>query len=320
MRRRDLFVMLGSTVAAWPLKALAQTRLARVAILPWTDWRRLGIWQVFVDELRNRGWVEEKNLEFHVRPVEGHVERYLEFATELVALRPDVIVAGGGGGTRAVREKTNTIPIVMVGGSDPVKLGLIASLAHPGGNITGITGQGAAFYEKTFEFLLEAQPGIKRLVLVYAGASSLAKTILEEAAPRHGLFLEAIALKPAEFDAALAAVARSQPDALIVEDSPVSIPLSKNIAKFAVAHRLPSFSWNGGMTSNGLLMSFSPDPTELWRRAAVLVDKILKGDKPANIPVEQSTRFVLRLNQRTAEAIGLELPPSLVARADEVIE
>jgi putative ABC transport system substrate-binding protein len=157
--------------------------------------------------------------------------------------------------------------------------------------------------------------------LFYAGPSSLTKTILEEAAPRHGLVLEPVALNtPAELDAAFAAVAQSQPDALIVHDTPVAVSLSKEIAAFTLAHRLPSFSWNGDMTNNGILMSFNADPAEVWRRAAALVDKILKGNKPADIPVEQATRFVFRLNKRTADAIGLDLPPSLLARADEVIE
>jgi putative ABC transport system substrate-binding protein len=170
MRRRDLLILVGGTVIPWPVETPAQTQRARVGILPFVDWRGLDIWRIFVDELRNQGWIEGKNLEFDIRPVDGHVERYPDLAAELVALRPDVIVVGGATGPRAVREKTSTIPIVMIGGDDPVRLGLISSLAHPGGNITGISNQGANFHAKAFEFLLEARPSIKRVCTLLCGS------------------------------------------------------------------------------------------------------------------------------------------------------
>jgi putative tryptophan/tyrosine transport system substrate-binding protein len=324
MRRRDLFALVGCTSILVPFQSTAQSKVARVGWLPFSDPKAGTIWPIFVAELRNRGWVEGRNLEFDIRPVEGHVERYPEIAAELVALHPDVIIANGSAGTQAVREKTSTIPIIMIGADDPVRLGFVTSLAHPGGNITGISNQGADIFEKAFELLSELRPGMKRVVLLYAPAfpaSRLCKTILEASAPRHGLMLDAVALNaPAELDSSLATVAHSRPDALIVHDTPITVAHTKDIAAFAAEHRLLSFSYNVATTDNGLLMSYSPDWEEIFRRAAALIDKILRGGKSADIPVEQPTKFLLRLNQRTADAIGVEFPPSLRARADEVID
>jgi putative ABC transport system substrate-binding protein len=324
MRRRDLLALSAAAAASWPLSTLAQTRVARVGWLPFAEPRGSDLWDVFVGQLRDRGWVEGKNLEFHIRPVEGQVERYAKLAAELVALQPDVIIASGSAGTQAIREKTSTIPILMLGADDPVRLGFVASLAHPGGNITGISNQGADTYEKSFELLSEAHPEIRRVALLYTPAfpaSRLCKTTLEASAPKHGLILEAFALNtPAELGASFSTIEQTRPDALIAHDTPISIQHAKDIAAFAIKHRLPSFSWNRASTYGGLLMSYSPDGEEGFRRAAVLVDKILKGGKPADIPVEQPTKFLFRINKRTADAIGLELPASLLARADEVIE
>ena len=324
MRRRELIAVILGAGALRPLLSTAQTRVARVGWLPFTDPRGTGFWDVFVGQLRDSGWTEGKNLEFQIRAVGGHVERYPELAAELVALKPDVIIASGSAGTQAIREKTSTLPIIMLGADDPVRLGFVASLARPGGNITGVTNQAADTYEKAFELLLDLRPTIKRIALFYApafAASALCKTILEAAAPRHDLVLEPLALNtPAELDAALATIAQSRPDALIVHGTPISNPHAKDIAAFAVDHRLPTFSWDATPTYNGLLMSYGPDPEEISRRTAVLVDKILRGTKASDIPVEQPTKFKLRLNQRTAEAIGVEFPTSLRARADEVIE
>ena len=324
MRRRNVLALVGVAALFGPFRTTAQTRIARVAWLPFVDPRRDAAWALFIGQLHDRGWTEGKNVEFHIRPVEGHVERYPEFAAELVALHPDVIIANGSAGTQAVREKTSTIPIIMLGADDPVRLGFVASLAHPGGNITGISNQGADIYEKAFELLSEARPGIKRIALLYAPAfpaSRLCKTTLEASAPKHGLILTSVALNTlADLDHALATVRQSQPDVLIAHDTPISVSHAKDVAAFALDHRLLSFSWNGGTTSAGLLMSYSPDWGEIYRRLVVLVDKILKGSKPADIPVEQPTKFLLWLNHKTADGIGLEFPPSLLARADEVIE
>jgi putative tryptophan/tyrosine transport system substrate-binding protein len=309
---------------AIPLPAAAQSPVAHVGVLMFTDVTGSRAWSSFAGALRERGWIEGRNLQFHIRAIEGRAERYPEFAEELVALQPGVILAVGSAGTRAVREKTDTIPIVMFGADDPVRLGFVASLARPGGNITGISNQGADVYEKAFELLMETLPGISRVMLYYTDAypaSRLCKATLEAAAPRLGLELEPVAINAlAEFDAALATAVRDRPDALIVHGTPFTEPRSRDIAAFALEQRLPTFSWERGAARNGFLMSYGADVTQMTVRAAALVDKILKGAKPADIPVEQPTKFDLVINLKTASAIGIKIPRLLLGRADEVIE
>jgi putative ABC transport system substrate-binding protein len=312
-------------LSAFSLSGATQTRFAHVGVLPFTDPARFSSdWQIFIEALHERGWVEGHNLEFYIRTAEGRAERYPEVAAELVALQPEIIIADGSAGTQAVRAKTNTIPIIMLGADDPVRLGFVASLAHPGGNITGITNQGADIYEKAFELLKETRPGISRVALFWTPAypaSALCKTVLEAAAPRLGLGLEPVAVNaPAELDTALATLTRSRPDALIVHTTPFTSMHRREIATFAVEQHLPTFSWSKGMTRNGFLMSYDADWNKIQLRAAGLVDKILKGAKPADIPVEQPTKFDFVINLKTARAIGVEIPPLLLARADEVIE
>jgi len=235
--RLDLRTIVYLLLFAIPLPSAAQSPVAHVGVLAFTDPTGSKGWLRFTEVLRERNWIEGRNLQFYIRAIEGRAERYPEFAAELVALRPEVIVSTGSAGTQAVREKTDTIPIVMFGGDDPVRLGFVASLAHPGGNITGISNQGADIFEKAFELLKEARPEISRVMLYYTEAypaSRLCRTILEAAAPRLGLALEPVTINSlAEFNEAFAAVHRSRPDALIVHSTPftagaaVTLPASR---------------------------------------------------------------------------------------------
>jgi putative ABC transport system substrate-binding protein len=204
-----------SLSAPFPLSIAAETPLAHVGLLLVTDPRQSASWSAFLDALGDRGWIDGHNLQFYYRTSEGRPERYQELAAELVGLQPEVIIAWGSAGTQALREKTSTIPIVTLGADDPVRLSFAASLAHPGGNITGIFNQAADTFEKAFEFLMEVRPSISRVALFWAPAypaSRLCKAVLEAAAPRIGVAVEPIGVnEPAELDPAFATVTQSRP-------------------------------------------------------------------------------------------------------------
>jgi putative tryptophan/tyrosine transport system substrate-binding protein len=312
-------------IGTLPLPSAAETPPVHVGLLMFTDPRQsTSSWSAFLDVLRERGWVEGHNLQFFIRTIEGQPERAREVAAELIALHPEVIIAMGSAGTQAVREKTTTIPIVTLASDDPVRLGFISSLAHPGGNITGISNQAADTFEKAFEILTEARPSISRVALFWAPAypaSRLCKVILEDAAPRRGITLQPVALNaPAELDEAFTNVMQSHPDALILHPTPVALQYIREIAEFAVQQHLLTFSWSAGAARQGVLLGYAANWTKIMTRAAALTDKILRGTRPADIPAEQPTKFDFVINLKTARAIGIEIPPVLLVRADEVIE
>ena len=314
-------------LGAFPPPSVAQSRVAQVAALlsvPVSDSSQGPVWQAFVDELRKRGRVEGHNLAFDVRSAGGRAERYPELAAELVALGPDVIIAEGTQPVKAVREKTDTIPIVMISVSDPIGLGYIKSFARPGGNVTGISNQFGDIMGKVLQLLTEVRPGISRVGFFWVPdnpAMRFNKAALEAIAPQLGVTIEPIEVKASEdFDAAFAVMARSRPDALLMNSPPLLTEHRREIITFALDHRLPAIGNFTFWARDGLLMSYAPDWVHMWRRAADYVDRILKGAKPADLPVEQPTKFEFVINLKAARAIGLELPPLFVARADEVIE
>jgi putative tryptophan/tyrosine transport system substrate-binding protein len=311
-------------LAAFPPLCAAQSAVAHVAVLGDSPSGPGSNWRAFVDALRERGWVEGRNLAFDVRSTEGRAERYPELAAELVALRPDLIIAETSQETQAVIQKTDTIPIVMSGVADPVASRFVASLARPGGNVTGLSAQLVDTTGKTLQLLVEARPGIWRVGLLWAPdspGSRLNKEALVAIAPRLGVTLEPVAVNaPEDFDAAFAAVARTQPDALLTLSAPLLFAHRQQIIAFALDHRLPAIGNSTQWARDGLLMSFGEDIADQWRRAAYYVDRILKGAKPADLPVEQPTKFEFVINLKTAREIGLELPALFVGRADEVIE
>ena len=328
MRRRWFIASLGAALLAPPRFGSTQSRVAQAAFLlsvsevPSRD--PPPFWQALVSGLRERGWEEGRNIAFQVRASGGSDERNHKFAAELAGLQPNVIVTAGSQATQAVRQQTSTIPIVMIGAGDPLGAGFIASLARPGGNITGLSNQLGDMAGKGFQILKEFRPGLSRVGFFWNPndpGSSLGAQRALATAPGQGLEIQSIPIKAREdLDAALGALAQNPPEALDVHPTPI---LSQNrdvIVAFAVRHRLPSFTTSASMARDGVLASYAPDGVDLWRRAADYVDRILKGANPAELPVEQPTKFQFVINLKTARAIGLEIPPSLLARADEVVE
>jgi putative ABC transport system substrate-binding protein len=275
--------------------------------------------------LRDLGYIEGQNIVFEYRWAEGNSDRYHALITDLVRLKVDVIVTGSTATIRAAKEVTKTIPIVMAGGSAPLEAGLVPSLARPGGNITGVTSSNVELGGKRLELLREVAPGVSRVaVLGLAGHASTPLSLkdVEDAGRALGLQLQALLARQEELDGALAAATRGQAGALLVLGGPMASDISSStrIADFAVKSRLPAISPYRPFADHGGLMAYGMDLAILYRHAAVYVDKILKGANPADLPVEQPTKFELAINLKTAKAIGLTIPPSVLMRADEVIE
>jgi len=327
MRRRELIRLLGTSLVALPLPAAAEAPTAHVAVLrelPLTNPQIAQLWQIFVEELQKGGWIEGRNVEFIQRATEGRPERYRELAAEIVALKPTVIITINSESTQAVHDETKTIPIVMIGPGDPVGAGFVASLARPGGNVTGVSSQLGDTLGKQLQIIKELLPSASRMAFFWRPdnpGSSLFKRDLETAAPDFGLAIEAtVVTTNAELDAALSAIASSRPDVLMVNPNPPVASRSREIAAFAIQHKLLTYTVAPAMVRAGLLISLAPRGADMVRRAATIVAKILNGAKPADIPVEQPTAFELVINLKTAKALGLTVPPSLLAQADEVIE
>src|SRR5262245_42654801 len=280
-------------------------------------------WEALVDGLRKRGWEQGRNLVLEGRFSGPDLVRYHELAAELVALKVDVIVAGNSQSIEAARLKTTTIPIVMVSPSDPVGSGFVASLVRPGGNVTGLANRLETVVGKHFELLKAVKPGLERVAIMYsadnAGSVATLRYQLEQMAPRLGLMLLPVPIsKPADIEEALAGVSREQTQALHIHPTPVVVAVREKIVTFATEHRLPTVS--AMMARDGVLMTYGPNFSEIWRRSAAYVDLILKGANPAELPVEQVDRFELVVNLKIARELGLTIPPSILLRADEVIE
>ena len=314
-------------VVAFCFPAAAETPIASVAVLrefPLTNPQVAQSWQIFIEELQKSGWIEGRNVEFIHRDAEGRAERYRDIAAELVALKPSVIITVGSATTEAVRQKTQTIPIVMIGVGDPVGVGFVASLARPGGNITGVSDQLPDIGGKLLQIAKELRPNASRVAFFWRPdnpATRIGKQNFEAAASTLGLSTEANSVTTdAELDAALSAMALTPPDALAVPPIPPMSLRVREIADFAIEHQLPTLAYNPAMVRAGLLISLSPRSADLTRQAAAIVVKILNGAKPADIPVEQPTTFELVINLKIAKALGLTIPSLVLARADEVIE
>jgi putative tryptophan/tyrosine transport system substrate-binding protein len=280
--------------------------------------------EAFVEALRDLGYSEGKNIAIEFRTTEGKTERYPELLAELVRLKVDVIVVGGNSGIRAAKQATSTIPIVMRSVGDPVALGLVTSLAHPGGNITGLTQMSPDLTGKRLELLKELLPKVKRVAFIWNPTNpgmTLRFKEAQAAAPALGITLQSIALQsPKELANAFAAVNLEHAEALVIP-SPITGRYEKQIGDFAEKKRLP---WTcdaiESVEKAGCLMSYGPSYPDLDRRAALYVDKILKGANPGDLPVEQPTKFELIINLKAAKQIGLTIPPNVLARADRVIK
>jgi putative tryptophan/tyrosine transport system substrate-binding protein len=331
MRRSFLTAVLAIvfvTILLSPAWSQRADRPRRVGVLFWglsSDPATRPVLQALVDGLREHGWEEGRNVVLEVRYAGPDPARFAELAAELGALKVDVLMTAPSEAVDVARRATPAIPIVMTGTALPVHLGFIESLARPGGNITGVVSQIEAIGEKNLQLFKEISPGIERVGIIYSptivGSLASFKVEKEQRAPRLGLVVVPIPVsKPADLDEAFATIARERVQALFVHATPVTFPQRGRIAAFANERRLPTISPSTVMARDGFLMSYAFDSRAIWRRAASHVDRIFKGANPAEIPVEQTDRFEFIINMKTAHAIGLDLPPALLARADEVIE
>jgi putative ABC transport system substrate-binding protein len=321
-----LYCLLFTGFLLTPAEAQPTVKLPRVGVLtsasseetlPYIDAFRLG--------LRELGYVEGKTIALEIRRGVADSDRISELAAELVDLRVDVIVAGGTPALSAAKKATSTIPIVMAAAADAVRSGLVASLAHPGGNVTGLTTIQPELAGKRIELLRNIIPNLFRVAfLARSGetAERLQITEVEHAARMFGVQIQVLTLNSAdEFDAAFSAMKRERADALIVQPFFIgALGHAPRIAHAAAKHRLPTISGLAQFADEGGLISYGPAVLEPTRRAAVYVDKILKGIKPADLPVEQPAKFELVINLKAAKQIGLTIPPNVLARADRLIK
>ena len=281
-------------------------------------------WQAFALGLRERGWIEGESISLEYRWIEGDSGRLPELVADLVRLKVDLIVARSSIWVQAAKEATSTIPIVFLTHADPVGLGHVASLAKPGGNITGLSEASVETQGKRLELLKAAVPKVNRVAVLWnpdtpANAPSL--KAVEEAGSTLRVQLQAVAVRTgAELDGAFASIAREHAQAVLVVGSAFVLNERQRLVELAMRHRLPTMFQQREVVEAGGLMSYAPDYVDLYRRGAVYVDKILKGARPADLPVEQPTKFDLVINMKTAKALRLIIPPSVLARADRLIE
>src|SRR5215216_1927080 len=325
MRRRQ-FIFAIAGAAAWPIAMRAQQAgpLPTIGFLVAGTPTSHGQWvAAFVQRLRELGWIEGRTITIEYRWAEGRSERFAEIAAELVRRKVDVIVTSATEAIVAAKQATSVIPIVFATAGDPVGTGLVASLARPGSNITGLSIQQTDVAAKRLELLREIVPGLRRLAIL-GNASGPAVVLdmreVETAARTLGLEVITSEIRRGEDIAPAFAAFKGRAEALYLPIDPLVNTHRLRINMLALAARLPTMHSVRESVEAGGLISYGPNRPELYRRAAELVDKILRGAKPADIPVEQPTKFELVINVKTAKALGLDIPPSLLARADEVIE
>ncbi len=324
-RRTFIASMVGAVLSA-PLAAQAQQagKIYRVGFL----WDSPAVFpdamEAFRRALRDLGHVEGRTIAIEYRWAEGKPERMRELAEELVRLKVDVIVAPSSVYTGAAKQATAAIPIIFMSHADPLGSGHVASLARPGGNITGLSLMMTETNVKILELLKEAVPGLARVAVIFDPATPShgpGLKAVEVAGPALGLRIQPVAVRSAtEFDRAFSDIARERANGVLVLSTPIFIAGAKRLAELAMTHKLPSMFGPSAHAEVGGLFSFGPDRADLWRRGAIYVDKILKGAKPADLPVQQPTKFELVINLKTAKALGIKIPQSVVMRADQLIE
>jgi putative tryptophan/tyrosine transport system substrate-binding protein len=328
MKRREFITLLGGTAAAWPLAARAQPsdRMRRIGVLMATaadepeSQARLS---AFLQALQQLGWTDGRNLRIEYRWSAGDAARLRRDAAELVALAPDVVLAGVGATATALLEASRTVPIVFAQGIDPVGSGLVESLARPGGNGTGFIQFEYSLSGKWLELLKEVAPRIMRVgILREPGSAGIGQwAIIQAVANSLDVESKPIGLSDAgEIERGVSAIASSANGGLIVVVSGASLIHRELIVRLAARHQLPAVYAYRVFVTGGGLMSYGPDITGQYRRAASYVDRILKGEKPGDLPVQRPTKYELVINLKAAKALGIEVPPTLLARADEVIE
>ena len=316
-------LFIGAVLSGCAVTAFAQTtkKIPRVGYLSASSYRENN-GDAFRQGLRELGYVEGKNVIVEFRYAEGRSDRVRQNAADLVRSNIDVIVTGGAADTLAAKESTKTIPIVMSQDADPVGSGIIASLAHPGGNITGIASLSSELTGKLLELLKETFPRVSNVHVLRGPGTGKARIPrdLESIAQSLGMKLQFHDVKqPDDLSSALDAIEKANISALVVGGGPFATGQRREIVKFANKSRRPAIYYRSEFVDGGGLLSYSPNRADLARRAAIYVDKILKGTKPADLPVEQPTKFELVINLKTAKQIGLTIPPNVLARADRVI-
>jgi putative ABC transport system substrate-binding protein len=329
MKRREFITLLGGAVAAWPLAARAQQgeRVRRIGLLMATADDPEGQARVTAlkQGLQELGWTDGRNIQIETRFGGAEAGRIRAHAAELVALAPDIIVGHSTAVIRALRQATSSIPIVVAAVNDPVEQGFVSSLAHPGGNITGFSFIDFQMVGKWLEMLKEAAPGVSRAALMFNPDTS----------PYYYLYLRSFEAEPrsiavevtaapvrntAEIEEAIAKLGREPGGGLIVAPDAFTIVHQHLFIRLAQQHRVPAVYFLRTSVAQGALMSYGPDVYDNFRRSASYVDRILKGAKPADLPIQQPTKFELAINLKTAKALGLQIPDKLLALADEVVE
>jgi len=324
--RKLLTLSVAMVVLAAPLASDAQppAKVVRIGVLTVGLARATPPVEVFLQGLRGHGYVEGQNMVLEFRFADGRIDRLPALASELVRLQVDVIVTAGNAAALAAKHATQTIPIVMAVAADPVKAGVVASLARPGGNVTGLTQMDPELSAKRLDLLKEAVPRIALVAVMWNPSNPASVDLLREteaAARSLGVQVQAIEVRnPSELDGAFKTVANVRPSALVTIGDGMLWSVRTRIVDFAMKSRLPGIFPDREFAEVGGLMSYGPNPADSIRRAALLVDKILKGAKPADLPVEQPTKFDLVLNLKTAKALGLTIPQSVLIQATEVIQ
>jgi putative ABC transport system substrate-binding protein len=326
MRRRDFITLIGGAAVAWPLAARAQqpAKLPTIGYLGGGEAAAQRAWvEAFVRRLRELGWIEGRTIAIEYRWAEGRPERYAEFAAEFVRRNVDVILANGTEPAVAAKQATSNIPIIFPTTGDPIGSGLVSSLARPGGNVTGLSNLATDIAAKRLEILREVLPGLRRLaVMLNIGnaASIIERKEIDAAARTLGLELVSLPIRRVDDIALAFEDLKSRADALYLSGDILFHTQRLRINTFVLAAHLPTMFPQREYLEGGGLISYGTNFPELNRRAADYVDKILRGAKPGEIPVEQPTKFDLAVNLITAKALGLTIPATLLARADEVIE
>jgi len=322
VKRREFIGLVGGA-AAWPLTASAQQqgKIVTIGILAIEPWPPI---ETFRRALHDLGYIEGKNVRFEYRYARGDNERLPELANNLVGLNVDVILTWGTDAALAAKQATTTIPIVMGTIGDPLGIGIVTNLAHPGGNVTGFSSRAAELEAKRLQLLKELVPGLSRVAILFNPTNHYMPLALQSA--QRGAQTLDVTLAMYEvhdtttLDAAFVTLTKDRPDALMIPADTFLVSQRSRIAQFAIENKLPSvYSFREYIEAGGLI-AYTPNYYDLFRRAASYVDKILKGTKPGELPIEQPTRFLLLVNLQTARALGLTVPPRLLARADKVIE
>jgi ABC-type uncharacterized transport system substrate-binding protein len=327
MRRRDFITLLGGAATATsPVAALAQEarKLYRIGFLSDSPAVYAESIEAFRRGLRELGWIDGQNIAIEYRWAEGRSERMRELAEELVRLKVDIIVVPSSIYTEAAKRATSTIPIIFLTHAEPIKSGHVASLARPGGNVTGLATMTPETSVKALELLTEAIPGASRVAVIWdpeTPSHEPGRHAVETAGVALRLQLQALGVRAAsEYDTAFAAISRNHADAVLFLATPLYLAGAKRLAELAIAHNLPSVFTDRQYVEAGGFLSYGPHRVDLFRRGAIYVDKVLKGARPADLPVEQPTKFEFVINLKTAKALGLHVPAMLLARTDEVVE